>query len=144
MGQIEQEAKKGGGLMIRIDNRSRLPIYEQIVQRVEEMILLGVYQKDDKLPSVRALASELVINPNTIQKAYNLLEQKGIIYSRQGRGSFVAMDAEALHEEQAPQIFESFDQSLNQLVKLNIKKERVQARVDACYAKAEKEVGQDD
>ena len=66
------------------------PIYEQIVDYFKEMILKGVYTTDMQLPSVRSLAVENSINPNTIQKAYTELERQNFIYSVKGRGSFVA------------------------------------------------------
>ena len=75
---------------ISIDFRNRKPIYEQIVDRFEILIVNGVLDADSQLPSVRALAVELSINPNTIQKAYSILEQNGYIYPVKGRGNFVS------------------------------------------------------
>lgn len=76
--------------MITIDLQSRVPIYLQLENRISELILLGELRQDEQLPSVRALAKELGINPNTIQKAYQELEAKGVIYSVGGRGNFIA------------------------------------------------------
>lgn len=76
--------------MIAVDLSSRVPIYRQIVERVTELVLLGVWPDGTQLPSVRSLALELGTNPNTIQKAYQELESRGIIRSAAGRGSFVA------------------------------------------------------
>lgn len=76
--------------MFSIDIRSREPIYEQLVKNVIDLITKGVMMPDDPLPSVRALARDLGINPNTVQKAYRELELKGMIYQAAGRGSFVA------------------------------------------------------
>lgn len=76
--------------MITIDLQSRTPIYLQLKDRIVELILLGEFQKDEQLPSVRSLARELGINPNTIQKAYQELEGQGIIYSVGGRGNFIS------------------------------------------------------
>ncbi len=81
--------------MINIDYRSRLPIYDQIVNGFIKLRALGVLKADDKLPSVRALAGELHINPNTVQRAYNALEAEGIIYSVSGKGSFISGDSAA-------------------------------------------------
>lgn len=75
--------------MIIIDYKDRRPIYEQIVERFENLILKGVLEPQSQIPSVRGLAMELSINPNTIQKAYAELERKGLIYTVKGRGSFV-------------------------------------------------------
>lgn len=87
--------------MIAIDYQSKLPLYEQIADRFRTLILKGVLPPDSQMPSVRSLAVELSINPNTIQKAYSLLEQKGFIYSVKGRGNFVADTVELSRKEQA-------------------------------------------
>ncbi|WP_208589461.1 GntR family transcriptional regulator [Gracilibacillus suaedae] len=75
--------------MFELDLRSRKPIYEQLVDRLKQLIINNVLDKDEKLPSVRVLAQQLSINPNTIQKAYRELEAQGYIYSVKGKGSFV-------------------------------------------------------
>lgn len=75
--------------MISLDMQSRIPIYEQIANGISRLCLTGVLMSDEKLPSVRSLAIELGINPNTVQKAYQQLERNGLIYSVEGRGSFV-------------------------------------------------------
>ncbi|MBQ6892962.1 MAG: GntR family transcriptional regulator [Clostridia bacterium] len=77
---------------IMVDLRSRTPIFEQIIASVKDLVIRGLLSPDENLPSVRALASELAINPNTIQKAYAELERQGVIYSLSGRGNFVASD----------------------------------------------------
>lgn len=76
--------------MFELDVRSRKPIYEQLTDKVKEMILHGILQTDEQLPSVRTLSQQLTVNPNTIQKAYRELEREGYIYSLQGKGSFIA------------------------------------------------------
>ncbi len=81
--------------MITIDYRSRVPIYDQIVNGIIRLKTVGVLKADDKLPSVRQLANELRINPNTVQKAYAILETDGIIYSVSGKGSFISGDSAA-------------------------------------------------
>jgi GntR family transcriptional regulator len=76
--------------MFELDIRSRKPIYEQLLEKLKEMIIRKELEPDEKLPSVRTLSQELSINPNTIQKAYRELEQSGYIYTIQGKGNFVA------------------------------------------------------
>ncbi|MEK3795853.1 GntR family transcriptional regulator [Paenibacillus sp. FSL R7-0204] len=76
--------------MFELDVRSRKPIYEQLTDKVKELIMHGILRADEQLPSVRALSSQLTVNPNTIQKAYRELEREGYIYSLQGKGNFVA------------------------------------------------------
>lgn len=75
--------------MFELDMRSRKPIYEQLVDKLKELIINEVLKEDEQLPSVRTLAQQLTINPNTIQKAYRELEIQGFIYSIKGKGSFV-------------------------------------------------------
>jgi GntR family transcriptional regulator len=76
-------------MQFRIDNTSDRPVYQQIVDQVKRDIALGRLVKDEKLPTVRHLAKQLAINPNTIAKAYRQLEQEGIIVTKPGAGAFV-------------------------------------------------------
>mgnify|MGYP001135591228 FL=1 len=76
--------------MFVIDLMSRVPVYEQIINQVEEKILIGVLKAGDKMPSVRSLSIELSINPNTIQKAYTELDRKQLIVTVPGKGAFVS------------------------------------------------------
>lgn len=80
--------------MISLNYRDSRPIYEQIKDELRKLIVTGALRKDDRLPSVRALATQLAINPNTIQRAYNELEGEGYIYSVPGKGSFAAGDVD--------------------------------------------------
>lgn len=77
-------------LHIQLDPRSNTPIWEQIVQNIKELVLKSMLAPSDKLPSVRELASLLVINPNTVSKAYQELERQGIIETLRGKGTFVS------------------------------------------------------
>ena len=81
--------------MISLNYRDSRPIYEQIKDGLKKLIVTGGLAVDEKLPSVRALATQLSINPNTIQRAYNELEGEGYIYSVPGKGSFAAASAGA-------------------------------------------------
>jgi GntR family transcriptional regulator len=76
-------------MMFELDFRSRVPIYEQLVEKFKEMVINHILKPDEQLPPVRTLAGELTINPNTIQKAYRELEHRGYIYSIPGKGHFV-------------------------------------------------------
>lgn len=81
--------------MINLNYRDSRPIYEQIRDELRKLIVTGALKRDEKLPSVRSLASELAINPNTIQRAYNELESEGYLYSVPGKGSFASASAGA-------------------------------------------------
>lgn len=84
--------------MIEVDFRDARPIYEQVRDGLRRLIITGVIEAGDRLPSVRALSGSLAINPNTIQKAYEALEQEGYAYSVAGKGSFAALPADVKTE----------------------------------------------
>lgn len=86
--------------MIVIDYHDKRPIYEQIIDRFQMLILNGVLEPDTQLPSVRSLAMDLAINANTIQRAYSELERRGLIYSVKGRGNFVSAQKDVVKEQQ--------------------------------------------
>ena len=77
-------------MQFRIDNASGRAVYQQIIDQVQRDIALGRLTKEEKLPTVRQLAVQLALNPNTIAKAYRQLEQEGIIVTKPGSGAFVA------------------------------------------------------
>lgn len=86
--------------MIVIDYHDKRPIYEQIIDRFQILILNGALEPDTQLPSVRSLAVELSINANTIQRAYSELEHRGLIYSVKCRGNFVSAQKHVVKEQQ--------------------------------------------
>ena len=92
--------------VITVDTLSRRPIYEQLIDSVKKSVLCGTLAPGEQMPSVRALAVELAVNPNTIQKAYAELERLGIICSMPGRGSFIADNVRALAETNRGEITE--------------------------------------
>jgi GntR family transcriptional regulator len=88
--------KENPALIIMLDYKDTRPIYEQVVEKFQTLILKGVLEPDEQLPSVRSLAVELSINPNTIQRAYGELERQGFIYTVKGRGGFVRYNEDLL------------------------------------------------
>ncbi len=86
---------EGGTFLILIDYKDRRPIYEQIIDNFQQMILCGAMARGEPMPSVRSLAMELSLNPNTIQRAYQELERNGYIYTVKGKGSFVSENSDA-------------------------------------------------
>ncbi len=81
--------------MVQLDYKSGVPIYDQLVSGIVKLKMVGALKGGDPLPSVRAMALKLGINPNTVQRAYAILEEKGIIYSVAGKGSFISGDSDA-------------------------------------------------
>lgn len=80
--------------MIVIDYRDKRPLYEQVAEKLAHLIICGVLESNTKLPSVRSLAMDLSVNPNTVQRAYTQLEQEGYIYTVVGRGNYVTDSCE--------------------------------------------------
>ena len=105
--------------MITIDVTGRLPMYEQICRGICGEIAKGVLKENDRIPAARVLAKELGINPNTVAKAYGLLERDGIIYSVSGKGCFVAK-----HEGKADKRFtEEFEQKAREAAAAGVPEE---------------------
>ena len=98
--------------MIVLDYQDRRPLYEQVTEQFRTLIYQGVLPADSRIPSVRQLAMELSINPNTIQRAYMMLEQEGLIQPVKGKGNFVA-DTQKSQEESK----ENFRQEFLELVR---------------------------
>lgn len=118
--------------MIGIDLQNRKPIYEQIVERFQTLIVSGVLEPDSQMPSVRSLAMELSINPNTIQKAYSALEQGGYIYPVKGRGNFVSGNKGLKLQKQAG-VYQSLRELVIQGRELDIGCEEFVAKVRQFY-----------
>ena len=115
--------------MLTVNFSSRTPVYQQLYDDVIRLVSLGVLKSDTKLPPVRILATELGINPNTVQKAYKMLEKDGYIYSTVGRGSFVS---NKLDQNQAEKIQAKNDlkESIDKAYKKGITKDEMIEFVD--------------
>ncbi|MEG0779768.1 MAG: GntR family transcriptional regulator [Oscillospiraceae bacterium] len=114
--------------MISLNYRDSRPIYEQIRDGLRKLIVTGALGADDKLPSVRALASQLAINPNTIQRAYNELEIEGYIYSVPGKGSFAAGDRDG-DKTRVTELLGKLKEIVSELRYLNVGEEILLAAV---------------
>ena len=125
---------KGGIILIQVDVRSRVPIYEQIVNSFKQMAMSGILSPDEKLPSVRDLSQELTINPNTIQKAYQELERQNIIYTKRGQGSFVNPNIQAINkEEKMEELIEEIKRIIVESMYLGISKEELFSIISSAY-----------
>lgn len=118
--------------MITIDYQSRKPIYEQIISRFQILIMKGIMAPDSQLPSVRSLAVDLSINPNTIQKAYSSLEEQGFIYAVKGRGNFVA-DCSKLVEKKKKEFTGNFGKFISYGKEFGMTKEECMKIVESCW-----------
>lgn len=126
--------------MIILDYKDRRPIYEQVAEKLEELMLLGVLGENEPLPSVRSLAMELSINPNTIQRAYAELERQGYIYTVKGKGSFVAENS-VMKEKRKKDLLIQVSEVIDEAIRLGISGEEIKNMVEIQYQVAEKEGG---
>jgi GntR family transcriptional regulator len=111
--------------LFELDMRSRQPIYEQLVDKLKDLIISEVLKPDEQLPSVRTLAGQLTINPNTIQKAYRELETQGYIYSVKGKGSFVNPTSLVMNSEKLVTIKKELKKLLSEAMYLGLKPEEL-------------------
>ncbi|NMA81467.1 GntR family transcriptional regulator [Jeotgalicoccus aerolatus] len=116
--------------MFDIDVKSRVPIYEQLTENVKRLIIQGVLTPGEQLPSVRSLAQELTINPNTIQKAYRELEREGYVISRPGKGSFVNDMTDVMNKERISSLTEELERLIKELVFLEVPGDDLKKLID--------------
>ena len=114
--------------MVHLDYRDVRPIYSQIADGFRSQITAGVLRPEEKLPSVRELAAELAINPNTIQRSYRALESEGWIVTVPGKGCFVSANSSCQEQEQKKQLA-SFDEACAALLALGMTREELARRI---------------
>ena len=114
--------------MLNLGYRDARPIYEQVRDNLRRLMVSGAIQEGEKLPSVRSLASNLAINPNTIQRAYESLEAEGYVYSIPGKGSFAAPRT-GVDEERRDRLLGQFDSLTAELLYLGVTRDRLIARI---------------
>jgi GntR family transcriptional regulator len=113
-------------MQYEINSTSRLPIYQQLVDQVREAIARGDLKPEEQLPSVRQLSRDLVVNPNTVARAYTELEREGLLTNRPGRGAFVAEPrGELTKDARRRRLLESLDRLLTEAVHLGFTEEEV-------------------
>ena len=116
--------------MLNLDYRDARPIYEQVKDGLRRLMVTGVIQEGEKLPSVRTMASTLAINPNTIQRAYEALESEGYVYSVPGKGSFAA-PCTGVDRGRKDELIQVFDRTAAELLFLGVDGETLWARIRA-------------
>ncbi len=120
--------------MFQLNLKNGKPIYEQIVDKFKELIINGIVKPDDKIPSVRDLAKQLTINPNTIQKAYRELEYQGYIYSVQGLGSFISRPDQILDGNKVEHLKKQIHNNIYELLYMGIKPEEMEGYIKNIFA----------
>ena len=119
-----------------VNPRSGVPLYVQLVQQITHAMEIGILQSGDQLPTVRQLASELTIAPNTIVKAYDELAHLGLIESRQGVGTIVTANLNgALREQQRAALFERLRLLVRDAANLGVSEEDLSSRFNAELAR---------
>lgn len=118
--------------MIIINYKDRRPIYEQVVEKFKELIIKGALEPNGQLPSVRSLAMELSINPNTIQRAYAELERQGYIYSVKGKGSFITAD-DLLSQQKRNEVYQELGRIVLEGKRIGITEEDLISSVKESY-----------
>ena len=107
--------------MIKIEATSFVPIYEQIKKEIKRNISLVIFKAHEPLPSIRDLASELIINPNTVARAYRELEMEGFIYTKKGKGCYVSNISSSLIKKERMEILNKiFDEAIRETKDFNL------------------------
>jgi len=113
--------------MIKVETSSFIPIYEQIKKEFKKEIFMRNLKTNDPLPSIRDLATELLINPNTVARAYRELEKEGFIYARKGKGCYVSDDSKKfMIEERKSILTQSFDEMIQEAKKFGLNLEEIE------------------
>lgn len=105
---------------INIDYQSRTPIYEQIVKAIENMVAIGLLKPNEQISSIRELAISLSINPNTVKKAYDILESKNIIVSKSTKGTFITSDIIKAKKEKIKDLTNEIKADMEELESLGL------------------------
>lgn len=121
--------------MFQLDRLSRKPIYEQFVEQFKELVLKDQIDPAEPLPSIRSLSQELSVNPNTLQKAYTLLENEGLCYSVPGSGRYVSKDAKRILSEDRGKQLQQLHQAVEKLALKGVPLEDVLGIVEQSYQK---------
>ena len=111
--------------MINLDYTSRTPIYEQIVNEIEKYVALGILKEKEQIMSIRDLASSLGVNPNTVKKAYSILESKGVIVSISTKGTYIKENASKVKQTTIDNYINDIKNTMDKLYKLGISKQEI-------------------
>lgn len=101
--------------MFQIDLKNRKPIYEQVVDNFKKLIIKGILKEDEKVPSIREMSKILTVNPNTVQKAYRELENKGYFYTVHGQGTFISTPEKECDPKEKKLLYDQLGETLDQL-----------------------------
>ena len=112
-------------MVINLDCKKREAIYEQIVSEIERYVSLGVLKPNEKIPSVRVMALDLGINPNTVKKAYDILEDRGVIVTLSTKGTFISENIDKVKREKEKDLINKINDLIKELEKFGLSKEQI-------------------
>ena len=115
--------------MIKLNYKEARPLYEQIKESIRKMVISNAFLADEKLPSVREMASQLAVNPNAVERAYQELEQDGYVYRRKDEGTFVAKE-NRVNEMRRRELMQKFDLVVRELSELSVSSNELAERVE--------------
>ncbi len=118
------------GLDINLDYQSRIPIYEQIVNNIEKYVAVGILREKSQIPSIRELANNLGINPNTVKKAYDILENKGVIMTISTKGTFISNNTKMVLENKIDKEIDLIKDKIRELENMGISKKEIIERIE--------------
>lgn len=118
------------GLDINLDYQSRISIYEQIVNNIEKYVAVGILREKSQIPSIRELANNLGINPNTVKKAYDILENKGVIMTISTKGTFISNNTKMVLENKIDKEINLIKDKIRELENMGISKKEIIERIE--------------
>lgn len=115
--------------MINLDYQSRMPIYEQIVQEIERFVALEILKPEEQIPSIREMAATLGVNPNTVKKAYDILESRGVIVTLSTKGTFITPKTDKVLKNSVDEKIEKIKNEIKEIEKYGISREEILKRL---------------
>ena len=112
-------------ILIQLNYQDRTPIYEQIVATIERYVALGILKPKEQMPSIRELATSLGINPNTVKKAYDILDQKNVITTFSTKGTYITDQTERVLEKRRKEELEIFQKQIDLLKSLQVSEQEM-------------------
>ena len=116
-------------IMINLDYQSRIPIYEQIVDVIEKYVALGILKEKTQIPSIREMAGNLGINPNTVKKSYDILENRGVITTISTKGTFISENTKKATDEKINKEISIIREKIDELTKMGISYDEIIERI---------------
>ncbi len=115
--------------MINLDYQSRKPIYEQIVQEIERYVALSILKPEEQIPSIRDMATELGVNPNTVKKAYSILESRGVISTYSTKGTFISKKIDSILEKTINEKIEQIKKYIEEIENYGLTKKEILQKI---------------